>query len=323
MREVLGLTMSRVPHETMPEGRYVEVPGRGRAFVIDTGPPSESAGDGPAPTLFLVHGLTITAYLNWYPAFPVLAKRFRVISMDMRGHGRGADAGSRFRLEDCADDAAAVCKALGADRVIPVGYSLGGPVAQLIWRRHPELVSGLVLASTSRNFGGTSHERAFYRTLLGVVATLRVGQRLPVRWGGRGSSDGPDDGSVDALPGDVVDPDEEFADAWWAPWALRELRRGRPESLMLAMNAMGRFSSHSWIHEVDVPAAMVITTRDRAIAPDRQLKLARAIPGCTLHPCPAGHPAAVLAQSRFVPALVEACDSVADRIASMETSARS
>ena len=41
----------------------------------------------------------------------------------------------------------------GIDRIIPVGYSMGGPIAQLVWRRHPDRVDGLVLCATSRNFG--------------------------------------------------------------------------------------------------------------------------------------------------------------------------
>ena len=49
-----------------------------------------------------------------------------------------------FRLEDCADDIAALLAALGVDRCIAVGYSMGGPIAQLLWQRHPHLVDGLV-----------------------------------------------------------------------------------------------------------------------------------------------------------------------------------
>ena len=80
------------------------------------------------------------------------------------------------------------------------------------------------------------------------------------------------------------------------------------------MNAIGRFTSHHWIGEVDVPTAVVVTTRDHFVAPNRQLKLARAITGATVHPVAAGHAACGLAPRRFVPALVEACESVAARV---------
>ncbi len=177
MFEVVGLSVSKLASVSRPPGRTVEVPGRGDTFVYEMeGPPG-------APVLFLIHGLVATTQLNWFPAFPVLADRYRVIATDLRGHGRGFPAGNRFRLSDCADDIAAVADALGVERFIPVGYSLGGPVAQLVWHRHRDRVDGLVLAATSRNFGGTLRERTWYRIVPGIVAGTRVIGRI--RGGGR------------------------------------------------------------------------------------------------------------------------------------------
>jgi 3-oxoadipate enol-lactonase len=48
---------------------------------------------------------------------------------------------------------------LGIERFIATGYSTGGLIAQLLWRRHPDLTSGLVLCASSRNFLGTPAER--------------------------------------------------------------------------------------------------------------------------------------------------------------------
>src|SRR5262249_9076946 len=53
--------------------------------------------------------------------------------------------------EDCADDVAALATVLGVRRFVAVGYSMGGMIAQLLARRHPPLLSGLVLCSTAGN----------------------------------------------------------------------------------------------------------------------------------------------------------------------------
>ena len=53
-----------------------------------------------------------------------------------------------FRLEDCADDVVALADELGVRSFIPVGYSMGGPIAQLVWKRHPSRVEGMVLCAT-------------------------------------------------------------------------------------------------------------------------------------------------------------------------------
>lgn len=311
MFDIVSLSLSRVTPARVPPGRALDLPGRGETFVWDVPGPPE------APTLLLLHGLSVTGCLNWFPAFESLAARFRVVAMDLRGHGRGIPLGGRFRLSDCADDAAALADVLGIERLIPVGYSLGGPIAQLMWRRHPGRVDGLVLCATSRNFGGTRRERWFYASLMGGVGALWASRRWrqPARAvaGERGGAAAGETGGADLAEtggADLADEDGRRI----AAWAFDELRLTSPSTLLQALNAMGRFSSHSWVGQIDVPTAVVVTTRDTLISPARQIKLARAIPGATLHPAHADHAACVLGARRFVPALVEACESVARRL---------
>jgi 3-oxoadipate enol-lactonase len=101
----------------MPRTRLVELPGRGTTRVW------ECAGPRGAQTLVQIHGVTFTAELNWAKIFAPLADHFRVVAADLRGHGDGIRAGSRFRLEDCADDFAVLAGVLGIGRFAAVGYS--------------------------------------------------------------------------------------------------------------------------------------------------------------------------------------------------------
>ena len=82
-----------------------------------------------------------------------------MLALDLRGHGGGPPARVPYRLEDCADDVAAVVRALDTGPVIVAGYSMGGMVAQVFWRRHPELTAGLVLCATARNVSGSFLEQ--------------------------------------------------------------------------------------------------------------------------------------------------------------------
>ena len=294
MVQVLGYTLSRLAADSLPPGRAVELPGRGTTFVY------EQAGPPDAPTLILIHGLAASGALNWFPAFGPLSERYRVVAVDLRGHGHGIPSKGLYRLADCADDVAALADALDIDRFIPVGYSLGGPVAQLVWHRHRERVEGMVLCATSRNFGGTTRERWFYGSLWGAIVGLQVARHVPP-FRRRTREEPPFDPA--ALDGTRM-----------PRWALAELRRCSPSTLLAAMNALGRFSSHEWIGQVDVPTAVVVTTKDKFVAAPRQLKLAQAIPGATVHPAHTDHAACVLGARRFIPALLEACASVADRV---------
>src|SRR6185312_439937 len=67
--------------------RLVELPGRGVTRVW------ECPGPRGAETLMLIHGVTFTAELNWEKVFAPLAPHFRVVAMDLRGHGAGITGG--------------------------------------------------------------------------------------------------------------------------------------------------------------------------------------------------------------------------------------
>ena len=152
MRRVLRLPKVDV----VPSGHVLDLDGRGRTFVVDVAGPSPDA-----PTIVLLHALGCTAYLSWVAALGRAGRALRVITFDQRWHGRGIRS-RRFRFEDCADDTIAVLDALGVDRAVMAGYSMGGAIAQLVWQRHRRRVSGLVLCSTARNFRGTRRERLFF-----------------------------------------------------------------------------------------------------------------------------------------------------------------
>ena len=82
------------------------------------------------------------------------AAGYRVLAVDHRGRGRGLRSPERFRLAACAEDAAAVLATETVERVVAVGYSMGGPIACLLARDHPRLVGGLVLCAAAPDWQG-------------------------------------------------------------------------------------------------------------------------------------------------------------------------
>jgi 3-oxoadipate enol-lactonase len=272
-----------------PLPRLVELPGRGVTRVW------ECAGPRGAETLVLIHGVAVTAELNWGKVLVPLGRHFRVVAADLRGHGDGINAGWRFRLEDCADDVAALAQAFGIRRFVAAGYSMGGMIAQLLYRRHRSLLSGLVLCSTAGNVRESPMERLTALTLPAAAAALQWNPFLQLM-------------SAEAfgmtLLGRLDDPAT-------ARWARAQLSRTTLAAAVSAVQAVCEFSSDGWIGEVDVPAAVVVTTRDRIVPASRQLRLAAAIPGASVHKVAADHGACISAPQLFTPALLEACWGVA------------
>jgi pimeloyl-ACP methyl ester carboxylesterase len=95
--------------------------------------------------LLLLHGFGNEAHI-WDDFAPAVAPYYRTLALDHRGHGDSAwAADGRYEHEVLVDDVEAVTAALGIERLVLVGHSLGGRVATLFAGRHPERLAGLVL----------------------------------------------------------------------------------------------------------------------------------------------------------------------------------
>jgi len=140
---------------------------------------------------------------------------------------------------------------------------MGGLIAQLMWRRHPHLVAGLVLCSTARNVSGAPWEQSASLMMPGLVAAAMW---MP---------------AAVAMRADLIGTAllESECNPVQRRWALSEMRRTSLVNALSAMQAVAEFTSHSWIGSVDVPTAVVVTRHDRVVPPRRQWKLARALPG--------------------------------------------
>lgn len=277
------------PTPGLPEGRAIELPGRGTSFV------REAPGPAGAPTLLLLHGWTANSAINWFPAYEPLSTDFNVVAIDHRGHGHGLRTWRPFQLEDCADDAVALLDELGLDQVIPVGYSMGGPIAQLLWRRHRERVAGLVLCATAPKFRERRAEGLLTAAVAAVSGTLRV---TP-------------DTALDRLFDRFVSP--RFENTPLGQWVLEQQRINDFHTIVEAGHAVATFDSREWVHEIGVPTSIVTTSRDTTVPPERQQLLVDAIAGAEVFAVTGPHDVCATDPGAFIPALLEACRSVARR----------
>ena len=276
------------PRQVLPPGQSLRLVGRGTTFI------RELTGPRNAPVVMLLHGWGATADLNWHRSYHDLARRYRVIALDHRGHGRGLRSDQRFRLEDCADDAVAVADALGIERFIPVGYSMGGPIASLVWHRHRDRVDGLVLCATSSRFNESRVKRAGFSILNGTSSLASIG---PFRSLGRMSGA-----------------------AWTrrlerrgdAAWTIEQVLRHDWNQVLAAGRAIGRFDSTPWIGQVDVPSAVVVTLDDEVVPTSEQRAMADSLPFASVHAVAGGHTACGAASGDFTAALLAACSSVTE-----------
>jgi 3-oxoadipate enol-lactonase len=270
------------PPVPLPPGCVVHVPGRGEIFLRDSG--------GEGPPVLLLHGWMFSADLNWYCAYePLVEAGYRVLAVDHRGHGRGLRSPEPFTLQDCADDAAALLAHLKVAPVMAVGYSMGGPIASLLARDHPQLVAGIVLGATAMDWSGR-RMRTFWRTM--AVLRLALGLAPETLWQ-RGLR-------AAGFPPSAI-----------TTWTAAELSRGNSVDIAEAGRELGRYDSSTWIAGLDAPGAVIVTAQDTGVPPAKQRALAAAMraPTYEVH---GDHGAVIVRAKEFNAQLLAALDAVRD-----------
>jgi pimeloyl-ACP methyl ester carboxylesterase len=145
MRLLLLVLLSCLACSAAGEERFFDSAGV-RIRYLDTG-----AG---APVV-LVHGFTANIERAWIETGMVdnLARDYRVIALDLRGHGRSGKPHESAAYDELASDVLRLMDHLGVERVHAVGYSLGGIILARLLTTHPERFTSAVL-------GGAAYRRS-------------------------------------------------------------------------------------------------------------------------------------------------------------------
>ena len=251
----------------------------------------EVAGDGPP--LILISGLGYGLW-QWHKMVPLLSEQFRVITFDNRGAGQTDKPAGPYSAAMLADDTAGLLKALGTDRAIVLGHSMGGFIAQQMALSHSHCIDTLVLASTT--FGGPNQIPVTPEALAILTDTTLD----PVERMRRGSA-------VACAPG--------FAEAH--PEIVEELTQYRltvpvpPEAyqsqLAIGLSlATAEAAFEGKLGNIDIPTLIFFGEHDNVVPPGNADLLAAEIPGSRVYILPdAGHLFPIEAPDRAAAALID------------------
>lgn len=220
----------------------------------------EILGDETFPVVCLTHSLSADSGM-WAEQVPSLLQAgYRVLRIDIRGHGGSDASGSTYALEDLADDVATVVQGLGLDGVHYVGLSIGAMFGQAFAIRYPKLMYSAMLCDTmpasTRGAEGMWDER---------IATARSANSL--------------------FP---------LAEATLSRWFTEDFRRSSTlrcqqiyESILATsldgfegcVKAIRQFDFSKVLPNVQVPTLVVCGSDDPGTPPAENRRLARLIPG--------------------------------------------
>ncbi len=226
-----------------------------------------SAGDGPPLTF--IHGLGWDHEM-WLPALNRYAGRYRTFAGDSRGHGLSDKPDGPYTMTHFADDWAGALKAVSALPGCIVGLSQGGMVAQALAIAAPELVSCLVLVSTTC--------RASPDTSANMSDRLESMRKSGARAGAEIAAT-----SIFSEGFRTANPD--YIDTFI------QARAAQPqEPLISAMAALSDFDYRSGLEKLDLPTLVIAGLEDTLTPPNAVREVATHIPGAELVEMPgAGH----------------------------------
>lgn len=235
-----------------------------------------TAGDGPP--VVLVHGYTVTV-AEWNVAWDeLLARGFRVIGVDQRGHGRSTLGAEGIGSAPMADDLAAVLTHFDVRDAVLVGHSMGGFVSIRALLDHPDLqlrLRGLVLFATwaGRVLDGAPQNKLQIPLLeLGIMQRLIRNKTIAVLFGA---------GQCGTRPSSAM---------------VRVFTEGFQQHVdehgphLEIVRAFSREDRYPRLGEIAVPTVVMVGAADRTTPPNHSRRMAAGIPGARLVTVPtAGH----------------------------------
>jgi pimeloyl-ACP methyl ester carboxylesterase len=217
-------------------------------------------GDPAGQAVVLIHGYTDSAR-DWVPLVPYLSTRFRLLLVDLRGHGRSDKPECCYTRWDFAYDVKLLLDALGVERADLVGHSLGSLIVQSFAENWPERTRRVVLISSSGGPRAGSPPRKPAYDYASQIRQLR----------------------------EPLDPDSPFMVEWWAsPTPVDEdfIRRERRDSAAVPLRVWLAVLDQGLVYEdlqrtlprLKAPALLIWGSKDPIIEEEARQTLREALP---------------------------------------------
>ena len=227
---------------------------------FDEAAPSATAGD---TTVLMLHGIGGGRQAFARQMRPLADAGFHAVAWDMPGYGHSAIV-DPYSLETLAEECIELIDVLAPERLVLVGHSMGGMVAQEVVARAPERIAALVLAGTSAAFG--KPDGAWQRTFIEErSAPLDAGRSMR-------------DLATQLVPGMLAaDASRDLSNTARAE-AIEVMAHVPPQTYRLALHALMDFDRHAQLAQLAMPV-LLIAGGDDPNAPPRVMQgMAERIP---------------------------------------------
>lgn len=223
---------------------------------------------GRGPTIVLIPAIGCLKEM-WDPVIAELEDSYRLIAMEVRGHGESDVPGGPFDMDDLSDDVIELVRAIGGGKAIVGGCSMGGQIAQGVGVKAPEILYGIFISNT-----GYLRNDAIRKVMEDRATAAELGMTGPM-W--------------------------TTLNRWFSP----EYQKAHPEHVKLAYDWLANADPivHAWswraikglnyaerLKLLKVPALAIAGGHDQSSGATEVEAMAKALPNCIYRECQgAGH----------------------------------
>ena len=246
---------------------FVEVEG-GRLFY-------EIRGKGLP--LILIHGAWASQKW-WRWQIPELARKYHVISLDVRGHGRSSPLTSGYSVNELAKDLDLLLKSLGIQEAVLVGWSMGGMISVQYGLDFPSKVKALILIAT-RGHQDPKFKRRIIIQYLQARLSLLMDFTAPRKY----------DRSSEGFPGQKIWLERE-AQKMLSPkapkevidWVMSDMRTNPRENYFQVAKGFWNWEAADRLKDMEAPTLIMGGDKDSRTPPRFSRLLHKSIPNSTL-----------------------------------------
>lgn len=239
----------------------------------------ELAGSGPWFTL--IHGASENLN-SWYNQVPAFARRHKVLTYDVRGHGQTECPDADISPKVWVQDLRGLLAGLGVSETVLLGYSMGGRIAVEFTRAHPQMVKALIISNSFVGTPATLPSEEEIKQMEAQRRELLEGLRS------RGMA-----AMADAWLPQMYSPG--FAQKNPAAYERNRaiVLQNDPKNFLRVMESMFNPTPPPDTTQLRCPTLIIVGEHDPYAGAEAGRIMQQAIPGAQLKVFPTGHPAAV------------------------------